>query len=63
MRKNPVSSLGQLLLIGTPGKLDQDFCQLVKEVQPGGFILFTRNIREPQQLRDFIDELRSLCDH
>jgi beta-N-acetylhexosaminidase len=55
------SSLGQLLLVGVPGfELDSETAQLLKRVQPGGYILFGRNIRSPFQLRKLIDDLRDL---
>ena len=39
------SSLGQLILCGVPGKeLDAASAELFRRVQPGGFILFGRNI-------------------
>ena len=54
-------SLGQLILIGVPGKeLDVKAAKLFRKVQPGGFILFARNIESPLQLRKLIDELRNL---
>ena len=40
------TSLGQLILTGVPGhELDSDTAALFKRVQPGGFILFGRNIQ------------------
>ncbi len=52
---------GDFLIIGVPGPvLDDVTRKLIREVEPGGFILFGRNIKGPQQLRDLIDELRSL---
>src|ERR1700726_4847873 len=54
-------SLGQLILTGVPGKLlDAKTAKLFERVQPGGFILFGRNIETPTQLRKLIDDLRSL---
>jgi beta-N-acetylhexosaminidase len=54
-------SLGQLILTGVPGKmLDSASAQLFRRVQPGGFILFARNIETPVQLRKLIDDLRDL---
>ena len=39
------SSAGQLLLVGVPGtELDSETAALFRRVQPGGFILFGRNI-------------------
>jgi beta-N-acetylhexosaminidase len=54
-------SLGQLILTGVPGKeLDPKSAGLFRRVQPGGFILFGRNIESPAQLRKLIDDLRDL---
>lgn len=56
-------SLGQLLLTGVPGpKLDSETAARFKKLQPGGFILFGRNIKSPEQLRKLIDDLRDLSD-
>ena len=55
--------LGQLLLMGVPGKeLTPETAKRVKAIQPGGIILFGRNIEAPEQLRKFIDDLRDLLD-
>src|ERR1700727_3093302 len=57
------SSLGQLLLTGVPGpELDSDTAATFRRIQPGGFILFGRNIQTPTQLRKLIDGLRELCE-
>jgi beta-N-acetylhexosaminidase len=54
-------SLGQLILTGVPGKeLDAKAARLFERVQPGGFILFGRNIESAMQLRKLIDDLRDL---
>jgi beta-N-acetylhexosaminidase len=54
-------SLGQLILTGVPGKeLDARAAKLFRKVQPGGFILFGRNIEKATQLRKLIDDLREL---
>ena len=56
-------SPGQLILTGVPGKeLDAETEQLFRRVQPGGFILFGRNIESAPQLRKLIDDLRGLSD-
>src|SRR5262249_18578988 len=58
MKGNP---LGQLIMTGVPGKeIDPKTAKLFRQVQPGAFILFTRNIESPRQLRKLIDDLRSL---
>src|SRR5436853_5405014 len=55
------NSLGQLILTGVPGKeLDAETEKLFQRVQPGGFILFWRNIESAPQLRKLIDDLRDL---
>jgi beta-N-acetylhexosaminidase len=57
-------SHGQLLLLGVPGtKIDKTYADFVRRIQPGGFILFGRNIESPTQLRNLTDELRHLSDH
>ena len=54
-------SLGQLILCGVPGKeLDAASAEMFRKVQPGGFILFGRNIESAPQLRKLIDDLRDL---
>jgi len=53
--------LGQLILCGVPGKqLDTASADMFRRVQPGGFILFGRNIEAAPQLRKLIDDLRDL---
>lgn len=55
------SDAGQLLLVGVPGpELDADTAAFFKNLQPGGYILFGRNIVSPRQLRKLIDDLRDL---
>ena len=57
------SDVGQLLLVGVPGKeIDAETAAMLRKVQPGGFILFGRNIGSPAQLRKLIDDLRDLSD-
>ena len=57
----PHSSLGQLLLTGVPGTvLDAETAATFRRLQPGGFILFGRNIESAPQLRKLIDDLRGL---
>jgi beta-N-acetylhexosaminidase len=59
----PSSDPGQLLLVGVPGlELDTMTADLFRKLQPGGFILFARNIKTPAQLRKLIDDLRDLSD-
>jgi beta-N-acetylhexosaminidase len=55
------ASAGQLLLVGVRGaELEREEAKLLRRVQPGGFILFGRNIKTPAQLRKLTDELRDL---
>ncbi len=55
------NSLGQLILTGVPGpELDSETAALFRRIQPGGFILFGRNIQSATQLRKLIDDLRDL---
>src|SRR5438067_9696966 len=55
------TSVGQLLLVGVQGlELGVDEAKLLRRVQPGGFILFGRNIKTPEQLRKLVDDLRTL---
>src|SRR5690242_2699344 len=57
------SSLGQLILCGVPSKeLDAASGEMFRRVQPGGFILFGRNIETAPQLRKLIDDLRDLSE-
>ena len=51
----------QLLLVGIPGPaLDPATAATLRRVQPGGFVLFTRNIKTPEGLRKLTDNLRDL---
>ena len=53
--------LGQLLLVGVPGPaLDSETASRFRALQPGGYILFARNMTDPTQLRQLIDDLRDL---
>lgn len=54
---------GQLLLVGVPGaELDAATAAQFRRIQPGGYILFGRNIQTAPQLRKLIDDLRDLSD-
>jgi beta-N-acetylhexosaminidase len=58
-----LDQLGQLLLTGVPGpELDAAAAALFRKVQPGGYILFGRNITSAVQLRKLIDDLRDLSE-
>lgn len=53
--------IGQFFYIGLPGtELDAETRALLQEVQPGGVIIFGRNVAGPQQLRDLLDGVREL---
>jgi beta-N-acetylhexosaminidase len=53
--------IGQFLFIGLPGpELDAETRALVEEVQPGGIIIFGRNVAGPEQLRSLLDGIREL---
>ncbi|PAW80092.1 MAG: beta-N-acetylhexosaminidase [Verrucomicrobia bacterium Tous-C9LFEB] len=59
-----LSSGGIFVIQGVPGtELDSVTAASIRESQPGGFILFGRNIKSPEQLRKLIDDLRSLVHH
>lgn len=53
---------GSLLLLGIKGtELMPDEAALFKKLQPAGFILFSRNVESPEQVRRLTDDLRGLC--
>jgi beta-N-acetylhexosaminidase len=53
--------VGQFFFIGLPGtEIDQDARELIQEIQPGGIILFGRNVESPQQVRKLLDDARAL---
>ncbi|HJQ33255.1 MAG TPA: glycoside hydrolase family 3 N-terminal domain-containing protein [Pyrinomonadaceae bacterium] len=53
--------IGQLLFIGLPGtELDEEARALLEEVNPGGVIIFGRNVAGPEQLRGLLDGVRAL---
>src|SRR5437763_14327435 len=61
--KESTNPLGQLILTGVPGyELDAESAELFRRIQPGGFILFGRNIQSAAQLRKLIDDLRDVSD-
>lgn len=52
-----------MLLTGVPGlELDSETAARLKKLQPGGFILFGRNIKTPEQLRKLCDDLRDISE-
>jgi beta-N-acetylhexosaminidase len=53
--------IGQFLFIGLPGtELDADTRALIEDVQPGGIIIFGRNVAGHTQLRSLLDAAREL---
>ena len=53
--------IGQFLFIGLPGtELDAETRALVTDVQPGGVIVFGRNVASAEQLRSLLDGVREL---
>lgn len=53
--------IGQLFVIGLPGPvLDADARALIQEIQPGGVIIFGRNVSSAEQLRKLLDDIRAL---
>lgn len=54
---------GQMIIMGIPGPaLSEGIRNLIRTIQPGGFILFSRNLKTPEQVFSLNAELRSLCD-
>ena len=53
--------IGQFLFIGLPGtELDAETRALVEEIQPGGVIIFGRNVAGAEQLRSLLDGVREI---
>jgi beta-N-acetylhexosaminidase len=53
--------IGQFFFIGLPGPtLDAETRDLIKEVQPGGIILFGRNVEAATQVRELLDGARAM---
>lgn len=58
-----MSAMNQILVTGVPGPvLDAETAKMFRTVQPGGYILFARNIESASQLRKLIDDLRDLSE-
>ncbi len=56
----PEEKIGQLFFIGLQGtKLEGENLQLLEDIKPGGVCFFARNIRDPQQTRQFAVEIRN----
>lgn len=53
--------IGQFFYIGLTGtELDAEARALIEEVQPGGVIIFGRNVASPEQIRRLLDDVRSV---
>ena len=53
--------IGQFFYVGLPGTLlDEETRALIEHVQPGGVIIFGRNVAAPKQLRELLDGIRSM---
>jgi beta-N-acetylhexosaminidase len=53
--------IGQFFYSGLPGtQLDEETRSLIEHVQPGGVIIFGRNVGAPEQLRSLLDGVREL---
>ena len=56
-------SPNQILVLGVGGpELTSEERSLYREIKPGGFVLFTRNIIDAEQCRKLTDDLRDLCE-
>ena len=54
---------GQLLLLGIKGtQLTSEEISTFKKIQPGGFVLFGRNVESPEQIRQLTDSLHNICE-
>ena len=59
-----VHPAGQLIVMGVPGpELTDGLRDLIRRVQPGGFIFFTRNMATAGQFHRLVRECASLLDH
>jgi len=55
---------GQLIVMGVPGpELTDGLRDLIRGVQPGGFIFFTRNMSEAGPFHRLVQECAGLLDH
>jgi beta-N-acetylhexosaminidase len=53
--------IGQFFFIGLPGpELDDEARALIEEINPGGIILFGRNVESPDQVRRLLDGARAM---
>ncbi len=52
--------VGQLMSIGIPGETLDGSREHIKDINPGGIVLFARNVSTPQQLIALTDEMQRL---
>lgn len=53
--------IGQLFFIGLPDvALNADTKEFLRDIAPGGVCLFARNIREAEQIRKLLDDIREI---
>ena len=53
--------VGQFFFIGLPGtEVDSETRELIEEIQPGGIILFGRNVQAPGQVRQLLNDACAL---
>jgi len=53
--------IGQFFFIGLPGtEIDEETRKLIQEINPGGIIIFGRNVESPGQLRTLVDDAIAL---
>lgn len=56
-----MEAINQIIVTGVPGvELDSETAKMFRRIQPGGYILFGRNVESPKQLRKLVDDLRDL---
>ena len=59
-----VHPAGRLIVMGLPGpELTDGLRDLIRRVQPGGFIFFTRNMAEAEQFHGLVRECAELVGH
>lgn len=62
MALNSNTPVGQLIIMGVPGPtLTDGLRSMIQRIQPGGFILFNRNLESASQIFQLITELNHLC--
>lgn len=58
-----MENCGQPIIMGIPGaELTDSLREFIKRIQPGGFILFNRNLTTPEQIFKLVQELYQLCE-